>query len=213
MINPMKEWTQQQDEIINDNQISADAMSDLKTTDNCISTWFMINNDNIELQKCILALTSGFRSLDTVKVVLLDYDKINELGFEVKENVGNTRIAEYGILHRDIANLNFGTLLMLAKNILESVWDNYTKTINKEEITQWLLQSMNEGILEFETLDKNMKASLAASINKMVNKKKIDKMDIEIEIWNAVLKQLSYNKRKTNCKFELECERYLKVIG
>lgn len=210
MISPMNEWTQEKDEIINDSFISADAISDLRTTDNCISTWLAENNDEECIKKCVMALVSGFRTLDSMKVVLIDLDKIKNNGLCIKETEGNTKIEEYKNLHRDIYLLNAGKLQILARVILESIWEENILTFSKEKITQWMLQLIDKKLLEFDLLEKNMRVNFASSVNNLIKHKKISKDSIMPETFEKIQNQLLLNKRKTNCKFEMNCERYKK---
>ena len=210
MISPMKEWIQEQHEISEDTMISADALSDLRTTNNCISTWYVGEKKDIDIKNGVLALASGFRSLEDIKVVFIDDKKLNDAGLEIQESDGNTKIKAFEKLHRDIAFLNSGKLQKLAKIILESIWEANTTDIHKETLIRWLLAALNDKMLEFKSLDKNLRQGFASSINKMIKSKKIDKTDIEEEVWNSIEKQIEDNMKKTTCKFEKECERYKK---
>lgn len=211
MISPMKEWIQEPYEISDDGMISADAISDLRTTDNCISTWYVGEKSEEEIKKGVLALTSGFRSLEDIKIAFLDDEKLTDAGLTIHETDGDTKIKDYVKLHRDIAFLNSAKLQKLAKVVLESVWEENTQIIHKETITGWLLSALNEKKLGFESLDKNLRQGLAASINKMIRTRKIVKENIDGEVWKSIEQQLEKNSRKTTCKFEGECERYQKV--
>lgn len=211
MISPMKEWIQEPYEISNDGMISADAISDLRTTDNCISTWYVGEKSEEEIKKGVLALTSSFRSLEDIKIAFLDDKKLINAGLAINETDGDTKIKDYVKLHRDIAFLNSAKLQKLAKVVLESVWEENTQIIHKETITYWLLSALNDKKLGFESLDKNLRQGLAASINKMIKTKKINKEDISDEVWKSIEQQIEKNSRKTTCKFEGECERYKKV--
>ena len=211
MISPMKEWIQEPNEIINDGMISADAISDLRTTCNCISTWYVGNKSEEEIKKAVLALTSGFRSLEDIKIAFLDDVKIKAAGLSVHETDGETKIKEYVKLHRDIAHLNSEKLQKLAKIVLESIWEENTTTVHRETIILWLLSALNEKKLKFEDLDKNLRQCFAASVNKLIRSKKVKKNTIDNEVWKSIAEQTEKNSRKTTCQFEGECERYKKV--
>ncbi len=206
----MKEWTQEQPDIVEDGMISADAISDLRTDENCISTWYVGEKGAEDIKKGVLALASGFRSLEEIRIVFLDDRKLCEAGLDIKETDGYTKIEEYKTLHRDIASLNAGKLQKLAKIVLESVWAEDTETIHKDTIVGWMLDALNRRQLIFNSLDKNMRRGFAASVKKMVNTKKVHKDSIREEVWKAIEQQLEANTRKTTCKFEGECERYRK---
>ena len=211
MISPMKEWIQEPHEIPDDGMISADAISDLRTTDNCISTWYVGGKSEDEIKKGVLALTSGFRSLEDIKIVFLDDEKIASAGLSIYETDGDTKIKEFVKLHRDIALLNSAKLQKLARIILESVWEENTQIIHRETIVLWLLSALNEKKLNFESLDKNLRQSYAACINKMLRTKKITNDNINEDVWLSIEQQIVKNSRKTTCKFENICERYKKV--
>lgn len=211
MISPMKEWIQEPHEISDDGMISADAISDLRTTDNCISTWYVGRKSEEEIKKGVIALTSGFKSLEDIKIAFLDDEKLKSAGLEIHETDGDTKIKEYVNLHRDISLLNSAKLQKLAKVILESIWEENTQVIHKETIVCWLLSALNEKKLSFESLDKNLRQGFAASVKKMIKTKKIIKEKIDEEVWKSIEQQIEKNSRKTNCKFEGECERYKKV--
>jgi len=207
----MKEWTQEPHEISNEGMISADAIGDLKTTENCISTWYVGDKSDEEIKKAVLALTSGFRSLEDVRIAFLEDSKLKAVGLAIHETDGDTKIKEYIRLHRDIALLNSAKLQKLAKVILESIWEENTTTIHRETIVLWLLSALNEKKLEFRSLDKNLRQCFAASINKLIKAKKVAKGDIDTEVWKSIEEQIEKNSRKTTCRFEGECERYKKA--
>ena len=211
MISPMKEWIQEPPEISDDGMISADAISDLRTTDNCISTWYVGEKSEEDIKKGVLALTSGFRSLEDIKIVFLDDQKLIAAGLTIYETDGDTKIKDYVKLHRDIALLNSSRLQKLAKVIFESIWEENIQIVHRETIICWLLSALNEKKLDFGSLDKNLRQGFAASIDKMVRMKKIIKENIDDEVWESIKQQIEKNSCKTNCKFESECERYKKV--
>lgn len=204
----MKEWTQEPPDIVGDEMISADAISDLRTDENCISTWYVGEKGEEDVQKGVLALASGFRSLEEIRIAFLSDKKICEAGLDIEETDGYTKIEKYKTLHRDIVSLNAGKLQKLAKIVLESVWEKNIETIHKDTIVKWMLDALNKKLLIFGSLDKNMRRGFAASVKKMINTNKIKKESIHEEVWKAIEQQLEANARKTTCPFEGECERY-----
>lgn len=204
----MKEWTQEPPDIVGDEMISADAISDLRTDENCISTWYVGEKGEEDVQKGVLALASGFRSLEEIRIAFLSDKKICDAGLDIEETDGYTKIEKYKTLHRDIVSLNAGKLQKLAKIVLESVWEKNIETIHKDTIVKWMLDALNKKLLIFGSLDKNMRRGFAASVKKMINTNKIKKESIHEEVWKAIEQQLEANARKTTCPFEGECERY-----
>ena len=211
MVGQVKEWIQEPHEVLDDGLISADAISDLRTEDNCISTWYVGDKSTEEIKKGVLALTSGFKSLEEIKIVFLDDAILRSAGLTICETDGDTKIKDYVKLHRDIALLNSAKLQKLAKIILENVWEENTQVIPRDTIIKWLLSALNEKLLCFDALEKNVKVAFASSINKMIRQNKVNKEDIDEDVWADIEKQLKKNLLKTNCPFEEQCERYQKI--
>lgn|GEM_PF-4954217 len=204
----LSKWIQEQHDGFCADEINAESLSDLCADENAISTWYIGNKTEEEIQQAVLALVSGFRTLDEIKIVFLDDVEIRNAGLNIEVNEGITKIPEYSNLHRDIAELNAGKLVKLAELVLKKVWEAQTQTINTEQLTLWLIQVINDGKLKFEDLDKNFKIGFASKTKKLINKNKICFEDLDIELQHALETQWIQNKKRTNCKYELECPKY-----
>ena len=148
MVDPMKAWSQTLEEIGNGQLIYADAISDLKTNDNTLSTWHVENCSDSEINKVVIALSSTFRSLDSMRIVYIDYSNITEQGFNIKKTLGDSKIESYNNMHRDIAELNAGMLQKFAVVVLESILAENVKTISKNDVGMLLYEALNENILK-----------------------------------------------------------------
>lgn len=207
MITPPR-WIQEQHEITCMEDINAESLSDLCAEDNAISTWYVGNKTETEIKQAVLALTSGFRSLDEIKVVFLDDKDIKNAGLSIASNAGVTKIEEYANLHRDIEHLNAGKLIKLADIILKQVWSEQTLTFNAEDIALWMLQLINVGKLDFYSLDKNFRVGFAGKVKKLIAKKKIVLEELCPELQQSLQSQWEQNKKRTNCKYEKQCPKY-----
>lgn len=207
MITPPR-WIQEQHEITCLEDINAESLSDLSAEENAISTWYVGDKGENEIRHAVLALTSGFRSLDEIKVVYLDVNIIRQAGLSIAETTGITKIEEYANLHRDIDQLNAGKLIQLANIILEQVWNNQTQTFCAEDIALWMLQIINDGKLDFNSLDKNFRKGFASRVKKMINKKKIVLQNLNPSIQQEIERQWEQNKKRTNCQYENQCPKY-----
>ena len=207
MITPPR-WIQEQHEITCLEDINAESLSDLSAEENAISTWYVGDKGENEIRHAVLALTSGFRSLDEIKVVYLDVNIIRQAGLSIAETTGITKIEEYANLHRDIDQLNAGKLIQLANIILEQVWNNQTQTFCAEDIALWMIQIINDGKLDFNSLDKNFRNGFASRVKKMINKKKIVLQNLNPSLQQEIERQWEQNKKRTNCKYENQCPKY-----
>ena len=206
MINSEQNWAQYQYELPEIDQINADSISELATTDNCISTWYIDNPEDIN--KAVLALTSGFRNLDSIQLVVFNIDTLKQYGLTAKqsEETAFTKAKGYAKYHYDIIDLNHHRLGRLAQLIMHTLHDNGIVNVDKTHIVKVLSKDMADEIVDFEKLDKNLKAGLAATIMKDLKRKESKLASIISEpIKGQLLQQIEKNKRKTNCPHESHC--------
>lgn len=206
MINKEQNWAQYQQEIPAIDQINADSISELATTDNCVSTWYIDTKEDIN--QAVLALTSGFRNLDSIKLVVLNMDSLKQYGLVAKqsEETAFTKAKGYEKYHYDIIDLNHHSLGSLAQFIMKTLHDNGVINVDKPSIVEILSKAMAEEIVDFDSLDKNLKAGLASSIIKELRKPKSKLAPIvNRTIQEQLQQQVEKNKRRTNCSYETQC--------
>ena len=106
--------------------------------------------------------------------------------------------------------MNSDKLQNLAKIILEEVWSKNTEIIHKQDIICYLIEALNDGLLEFNSLEKNVKQELASNINKQLKKGKLKESDFDKKVLDDIKEQIKKQNKKTNCRYEEFCERYNK---
>lgn len=209
MINSEQNWAQYQYEVPEIDQINADSISELATTDNCVSTWYIDNPENIN--EAVLALTSGFRNLDSIQLVVFNIEALEQYGLTAKqsEETAFTKAEGYKKYHYDIIDLNHRKLGYLAQLIMRTLHNGGIVNIDKMHIVEVLSRAMVADIVDFEELDKNLKAGLAATIMKDL-KRKDSKLTpiINDPIKKKLQQQMEKNKRKTNCTYEPLCSHW-----
>lgn len=210
MINKEQNWSQYQQGIPQIDQIKADSISELVTSDNCISTWYIDTPKNID--RAVLALASGFRNLDSIKLVLLDIEKLEKCGLTAKqsEETGLTKAKGYEKYHYDIIDLNYQRLGKLAQFIISTLHDSGAVNIEKKDIIAVLSQALVDEIVDFDCLDKNLKAGLASAIMKELKKNNTRLTPIlGSPVKEKIEQQIEKNKQKTTCMYELQCPYWL----
>lgn len=210
-ITPLR-WTQERRDIHSNGDINADSLSDLCADENAISTWYVGEKTEENIIKAVTALASGFRSLDELNIVLIDDNVIKEAGLNISETEGITKIKEYAHLHRDIDQLNAQQLISLAGMVLNCVWNGEVRAINAEELSLWLLQQINLGKLNFQDLDKNFRVAFSGKIKKLINKRKINLEELDVDLQEKLQAQWGLNQRGTNiCKNAGNCPNFLRA--
>lgn len=188
-----------------DDLLPADIFAELNTQENKISTWDVNSNNEDGIKKAVVALASAFASLDSIKYVVLDADRLAQRGFTLEASAGKTNIEKYRDLHYDITNLTSSKLRKFAREMLNCVLEYEVKTVQKDEIIKWLVEEMNNDSLQFDDLNKNLRVGLASKIEKL-QKKNI--MNVKDNVMMAVENQVMLNRKKTNCIYEGQCEKY-----
>lgn len=210
-ITPLR-WTQERRDIRSNGDINADSLSDLCADENAISTWYVGEKTEENIIKAVTALASGFRSLDELNIVLIDDNAIKEAGLNISETEGITKIKEYAHLHRDIDQLNAQQLISLAGIVLNCVWNGEVRAINAEELSLWLLQQINLGKLKFQDLDKNFRVAFSGKIKKLINKRKINLEELDVDLQEKLQTQWSLNQRGTIiCRNAGNCPNFLRA--
>lgn len=204
----LSKWTQRPNTVHKPGDIDAVSLSDLSAENNEISTWYLEELSEPEIQKVVLALVSNFSSLDEVMIVFLNYDDVVGAGLSINTHEAPTKIEAYAPLHRNIEKLNADRLVILANLILQKVWADEVRAINAEELVAWFLPVLNQGILDFNTLNKNFRSGFAGKVKKLFNKSKVDKQSLQPFVIKALQDQWELNKKKTNCKYESICPKY-----
>lgn len=197
---------QYQYEVPEIDQIDADSISELATTDNCVSTWYI--DDPKDINKAVLALTSGFRNLDSIQLVVFNIKDLDQYGLTAKksEETAFTKAVGYKKYHYDIIDLNHRKLGHLAQLIMRTLHNDGIVNVDKMHIVEVLSRAMVDKVVDFEKLDKNLKAGLVATIMKDLKSKNSKLAPIISEpIKEKLQQQIEKNKRKTNCPHEPMC--------
>ena len=99
---------------IPEGDIPADAVSNLRVSNNCLSIW-LIDTDRTNLPKVVAALAATRKFLSNFDYALFD-ERLVE-GLAVHETAGTTPYLAINSYHRDLVQLTGGRLLKLAQGI------------------------------------------------------------------------------------------------
>lgn len=101
--------------------LAADSISDLKTTGNCLSVWYV--QDKIDAINGIIALLfdrdTTFESIDSNNVVIFDYDLLTQSGFKIACSPSTTDFIEMRDKHFNLEQLDYQKLGLYSEKILE----------------------------------------------------------------------------------------------
>lgn len=98
-------------------QIQADALTDLKSTDNKISLYLVDDSDEEQKLRIAAALATTKEHLSNLDYALIDPDFLSGLGVSVEEIQGTTPDEVVNELHRDLVQLTVEQIYEIAKHI------------------------------------------------------------------------------------------------
>lgn len=146
-------------DIKNDNDVSADAITNcLKTTKNTLSVWSIENENDIE--KAILAIASNLDHIETIDVVILNDEKLQEFGIKIITSMGNTPIESLKEIHRDLSELTFSKLGHIKDHIVERIRNDKIKRFTKGDLKKLLKKAIEKGFLELDDLNESVRSKI-----------------------------------------------------
>ena len=148
-------------DIINGEDISADAITNcLKTSNNSLSVW-KINSES-EIDNAVLAIASGQEHLATIDVVLLNPDYLKQNGIKLKEapNEAITALKSSKKMHFNIKNLTYKKLGIVAKQIIQNFKEDKVKRYTEGKIKEMLKNAISKKELDVNNLNENVKIKL-----------------------------------------------------
>ena len=144
--------------------VSSDAITqDLATKGNSLSVWeFNLNDENEVVDEGILALVTNEQQkhIESIDVAVLDIRELEEKSFQVMEKEGLTFVDDLIHTHRDISNLTYSKLGIMAEIILHSFKNNRVIRRPKSEIIKIVIKAIKQGRLDFSRLHDNIKKTI-----------------------------------------------------
>lgn len=136
--------------------IQADPLGDLQTTNNDLSLW-LVDNPEEDLDQVLTAIASTNQHLSHVDYLLFDEEAITELELDLKETDGGTPYESVNDWHRDITNLSGSQILKLAKTMLAG--GEVDRQFEKR-MTKLILEAIASGAIAFADLNKDLRKNL-----------------------------------------------------
>lgn len=146
-------WTLPNDNGIDDNpfDIAADAITiDLKTISNSLSVWEV--KDEQSLDNAVLAIACAGNQLDTIDVVWIEKNEIEQKGLEYQASPGLTPVEHLVNTHIDLTKLTYYKIGLLAETINNRIADGKIKRYSKGEIKKLLNAAIQNGLVKKEQL-------------------------------------------------------------
>ncbi len=149
-----------QTDIFNDEDVSADAITNcMKTTNNTLSTWHIENES--ELDNAVLAIISNHQHMDTIDVVWLNKENLHEQGISFKHTIGVTPVKSWSSRHVDIVDLNYRSLGRIASCVVKSFKETRVKRYTRGMLRKILKDAIESGHVDAGSLSPSLISKLA----------------------------------------------------
>lgn len=148
-----------QNDILSGADVSADAITNcMKTSNNSLSVWEVTGEEQVN--EVVLALTSQSQHIEAIDVVALDRTALINSGLQLQTTDSPTPIKELSQLHRDIVQLTYKSLGVLAGMTVEAIRNQANHRYTKGMIKNLLDNAIVAGRLDKETLKEHVKSHL-----------------------------------------------------
>ncbi len=140
-----------QNDILNGEDISADAITIcMKTTNNTLSTWRIDNEAQID--EAVLAIVSGHQHLDAIDVAWLSQEQIKAEAISIQDTSGITPITALVDSHVHVVDLTYTSLGKIANCIVNCFLENSVRRYTRGMLIKLLRKAIESGRLEKEML-------------------------------------------------------------
>jgi len=149
-----------QTDIKNGRPPSADACTGcLRTQRNALSLWAVQNEADAD--EGVLAQATVFDHLDTIDIVLLKKSEVEAAKLNLVATPGRTLIADLKDRHRDITDLDYESLGVVASLIVAKIRDGAVKRYTKGDLTRLLKAALAMKRVTLADLSPNLSKKLA----------------------------------------------------
>ena len=148
-----------QNDILHGEPVSGDAITNcLRTRNNTLSTWEIPAESQIE--EAVLAIVAAQQHIDTIDVVVLQRDEIEEVA-TLRKSPGAPPVKDLVNSHVDIADVNYETLGEVAGAIVQKFREEKVFRWTARRIKGLLAEAVSSGRLALDDLAPGLRRKLA----------------------------------------------------
>lgn len=132
--------------------LDADALNDLKTSENKLSTWYA--EDETKIKEAILAYLGTMDKWvkrDMQEFIVINIDDITKAAITVIAEPNKTYIKDYDILHRDLAQLKYLDVEHLAGIFMNTLKFGELHVLSSQDIRKLFISAVKRGLISSST--------------------------------------------------------------
>jgi hypothetical protein len=147
----------QDDDVPND--VPADAITGcMRTQHNTLSVWEV--PDESKIDEAVLAIVSAADRLETIDVVQIDREHLEQNEIDCKQIPGRTEVKDLADTHIDLSNLAYKELGIIACHIADKFRQDKVKRYRERRIKEILRTAIQKQRLEIENLSESIRKKL-----------------------------------------------------
>ena len=148
--------------MINLDTLQADAITgDLRTNKNTLSFWAV--NDIDELKKAVVALSfmPVSTDLEKIDVIWIDDKDLTQQGLVIEPTKGKTAAIRHIDIHRDVCNLTYSSLGIVASAVMNAIHSGCYKRIGATMVKDYAKEALINGEIDTNLCDPKLKVKLS----------------------------------------------------
>lgn len=161
MISSLERWDGRRDVQRPNPSICGDAIADLRTKNNCLSTW--IADTDVDKDTAVVALALGRDKADKLCYVILDDQDLKNLEIDISDECkGEAKGLNEDLLtnHRDLIEMDYEHIGKLANYITPLVRSGQFKVITKAQVKSLLETYKGNELIDIEKVNDSLKIDL-----------------------------------------------------
>lgn len=148
-----------QADLVKGEDVSADAITNcMKTCQNTLSTWKI--NSQEEIDEAVLAIASAQDHLESIDVVPLKHEHLQENGVKSLKTDGITPIIDLKEKHYDLADLSYKKLGIIAYHIADQIKKDKIFRYTVRKLRDILINAIKEGRLSSDNVKESLRNKL-----------------------------------------------------
>jgi len=142
--------------------VCADAITGCsRTSRDTLSLWY--SSDAEETKMALLAIFGSLQTIDAIDIIVIDEAAVAERGLAVVATEGKSAGERLSVLHRDLVDLNYRKLGLVAEIILGEVRSKRVERWSVKKIIGMLRAGVKDRIVEEDLLQDKVREKIAPS--------------------------------------------------
>ena len=149
-----------------DDAIRADAVTELRTTNDTLSFWHCESKERHHLERAVLALAAANDKPDKIDVVFLEEAAIDSKAIERRHTPGDTPVESLREHHVDLEKLDLTSLCSVATLIADACRGTAWHRVTRSDVLNLVAKAVSDGRVTLEALKPGMQEEVRKKLQR-----------------------------------------------